>query len=324
MALAYLASWQGPVTEEEDPYGDGKTIETEEVAVHLQEAVIINEKDYEQIKLLIYEYGAVQSAIYSLPDIRELDDYYNATCAAYYYPETMDCNHDIVIIGWDDNYPKENFATEPEGDGAFICKNSWGADFGIDGYFYISYYDKNIGVTGIAYTVVESSDNYDKLYQSDLLGWTGSIGYGGESAWFANVYEAESDEEIAAVGFYATDSETWYDIYLVRDFETAEDLADREWIQSGYLADKGFYTVEFLQSQMLTAGEKFAIVIEIDTRNSSHPIAIEYTSGELTSGVDISDGESYMSHNGRTWSRLEEVAECNACLKVYVNESSED
>ena len=46
-------------------------------------------------------------------------------------------NHDVVIIGWDDNYPQENFTTHPEGDGAFICKNSWGEEFGEDGYFLV-------------------------------------------------------------------------------------------------------------------------------------------------------------------------------------------
>ena len=96
--------------------------------------MIINERDYSQIKQLIMQYGAVQSAIYSQPDIRSLSAYYNEENAAYYYPESQECNHDIDIIGWDDTYPKENFVTEPEKDGAFICKNSWGADFGQNGF----------------------------------------------------------------------------------------------------------------------------------------------------------------------------------------------
>ena len=91
-------------------------------------------------------------------------------------------NHEVTIVGYDDNYPKENFAlTTPAGkvisksvppaDGAFIVKNSSGAlteedkatattdengkifytnpnanAGGVDdsGYFYISYYDQSI------------------------------------------------------------------------------------------------------------------------------------------------------------------------------------
>ena len=215
------------MTEAQDPYGDGKYEDGLSAAVHLQDAVIINERDYSQIKQLIMQYGAVQSAIYSQPDIRSLSAYYNEENAAYYYPESQECNHDIDIIGWDDTYPKENFVTEPEKDGAFICKNSWGADFGQNGFFYISYEDPNIGVYGVSYTGVEDADNYDRIYQTDLLGWTGSIGYNEPMAWFSSVYQTDSKNTLRAAGFYATDEETYYDIYLVRDFEGIEDMDRR-------------------------------------------------------------------------------------------------
>ena len=35
-------------------------------------------------------------------------------------------NHDVVIIGWDDHYPRENFQMELEGDGAFLCQEQLG------------------------------------------------------------------------------------------------------------------------------------------------------------------------------------------------------
>ena len=35
-------------------------------------------------------------------------------------------DHAVTIIGWDDNYPKENFNNVPKGNGAWIVKNSWG------------------------------------------------------------------------------------------------------------------------------------------------------------------------------------------------------
>ena len=44
----------------------------------------------------------------------------------YHYPNGSKkySNHGVEIIGWDDNYPKENFKYEPEGNGAWLIKNS--------------------------------------------------------------------------------------------------------------------------------------------------------------------------------------------------------
>lgn len=52
-------------------------------------------------------------------------------------------NHDVAIVGWDDNYSRENFTdkTMPSSDGAWIAQNSWGETWGENGIFYISYED---------------------------------------------------------------------------------------------------------------------------------------------------------------------------------------
>ena len=54
------------------------------------------------------------------------DTYYNPYTYAYSYPGSAGVNHAITLIGWDDNYSRSNFNTPLEGDGAFICQNSWG------------------------------------------------------------------------------------------------------------------------------------------------------------------------------------------------------
>ena len=64
-------------------------------------------------------------------------------------------------------------------------------------------------------------DNYDYIHQSDLCGWVGQIGYGQEEAWFANAYRADKGENLAAAGFYATDKNTEYELYLARNLPDA-------------------------------------------------------------------------------------------------------
>lgn len=70
--------------------------------------------------------AAVQSSFYSDIEVANADsEFYNAGTAGYFYSGSAKANHDVIIIGWDDNYPKENFHTPPKNDGAFICQNSW-------------------------------------------------------------------------------------------------------------------------------------------------------------------------------------------------------
>lgn len=84
-----------------------------------------------QIKQTVYDTGPVSTSMYVH------DNFYNYTsgCWNVHYPGTS--NHAVLIVGWDDN--------ACGGEGAWIVKNSWGRNWGIDGYFYIKYGVCNIG-----------------------------------------------------------------------------------------------------------------------------------------------------------------------------------
>ncbi|MCD8119032.1 MAG: lectin like domain-containing protein [Lachnospiraceae bacterium] len=318
MALAYLLSWEGPVLESEDPYGDGVRNESATVVKHVQEVQILESKNFEQIKQMIYQYGGVQSSIYmSLASADSESLYYNTDTYGYAYIGTENPNHDIVIVGWDDNYSAENFGIEVGGDGAFICRNSWGSDFGDEGNFYISYYDTNIGVHNVVYTGIEDADNYDNIYQSDLCGWTGNMGYSDEDAYMANVYTAGGDERIEAVGFYATAAGTEYTIYIARSYRNSGDLNNRVRAASGTLKNAGYYTIDLDLSLTVSAGEEFAVIVYIRTPGATMPIAIEYASEGSNLVIDVSDGEGYISSDGNHWENTEESRGVNLCLKAY-------
>lgn len=318
MGMAYLTAWQGPVFEEEDPYGDGQSPEGLSPAKHVQEVQLIDGKDFEKIKESVFKYGGVQTAIYSALRSSQINSpYYNSDAYSYCYMGAEKPNHEILIIGWDDNYSKENFKLEVEGDGAFICQNSWGEGFGENGVFYVSYYDVNIGNHNVVYTGIEETDNYDNIYQSDLCGWVGQLGYNQDSLYAANVYTANRKETVKAAGFYATGKETSYELYIVKNFENVNSLRKRDMVASGKLANAGYYTVDFDKGYDMEVGEKYAVVLYINTPGSERPMAIEYAANEFTANVDLSDGEGYTSLRGNNWKRTEENQECNLCLKAY-------
>ena len=83
-----------------------------------------------QIKLAL-EYGPVCSSM----DADEPFPSYTDGC--YEEPGGPYTNHLIVIVGWNDN--------GCDGQGAWICKNSWGTDFGNNGLFTIAYGSSLIG-----------------------------------------------------------------------------------------------------------------------------------------------------------------------------------
>lgn len=318
MGMAYLLAWQGPVYEADDPYGDGESPEGLEPVKHVQEIQVIEGKDFEKIKEAVFKYGGVQTSIYSaLRSSQSQSPFYNSSKYAYCYVGTEKPNHDVMIIGWDDNYPKENFSMELEGDGAFICQNSWGGGFGDNGVFYISYHDTNIGVHNVVYTGVESTRNYDSIYQSDLCGWVGQIGYNRDSVYGANVFTAKKNEKLRAAGFYATGKDTSYRVYVTRSFEDSKSLDKKELVAEGKLDNAGYYTIPFDKKIPVKAGEKFAVVVYLNTPDSVHPLAIEYRADASTANVDLSDGEGYISSNGSSWESAEEVQDCNLCIKAY-------
>lgn len=322
MAIAYLTSWQGPVMEEDDPYGDGQTNPELQAVKHVQEVQILEGRNLESIKEMVFKYGGVESAIYMAGETDTLaySGYYNDIENAYCYIGTQKPNHDVVIIGWDDNYSRDNFMIKPEGDGAFICRNSWGEEFGDNGTFYVSYYDANLGVHSVVYTKVENIRNYDNIYQSDLCGMVGLLGYGREEAYFANVYTAKSDEEIKAVGMYATGKDTEYSIYVIPEFEDVSSLNRRnEPNATGTLTNAGYYTIPVSGKINIKKGQKYAVVVKIRTPNANKPVAVEYVSNYQTKKVDLSDGEGYISLRGIDWENTEKNQKCNICLKVYTN-----
>ena len=324
MAIAYLTSWAGPVLEEDDPYGDDQTNSELSSVMHVQEVQLIEGKNIEEVKEMIFKYGGVESSIYMAGTNNNIQysGYYNHDENSYCYIGTEKPNHDVVIIGWDDNYPKENFTTMPESNGAFLCRNSWGKDFGDEGNFYVSYYDTNIAVHSLVYTKVEPVDNYTNLYQADKCGMVGMLGYGKEMAYFANAYTAKKDELIKAIGIYAVDKDTDYSIYVVKNFESEQSLNKRsEPLVSGSFKNAGYYTVALNEAIKVNKGEKFAVIVKINTPNSERPVAVEYVSNYQTDTVDLTDGEGYISLRGIEWENTERNQKCNICLKVYTDDN---
>ncbi|MCR5374392.1 MAG: hypothetical protein K6E39_03345 [Lachnospiraceae bacterium] len=132
--------------------------------------------DRDKVKELIMSYGAVRIKVNASSWKNEL--YFNEDTNSMFLPAFtpmyQGIDHSVVIVGWDDDYSRDNFVKKPQGKGAWIIKNSWGTDWGDSGYGYLSYYDVLARDEMLACAVtVKKERNYDKIYQYD-----GGVGNG--------------------------------------------------------------------------------------------------------------------------------------------------
>ena len=323
MSTGYLTRWSGPVSETQDPYvaGTGSSPANSQVVKHVQEVIYLPARsgasDNQNIKLALQEKGAVYSSI------RWEDSCYNAKTASYYYAGSSISNHAITIVGWDDNYDRHNFSNVPAGNGAFIVKNSWGPDWGNQGFFYVSYYDSRIGGEGAIFTA-ESSSNYLRQYEYDPLGWVVSYGISSDSAYFANIFTADGQEELSAIAFYTVATNAQWKASVYTDVVGGPVSRTPVSTMSGTFELPGYHTVTLDNRVPLKRGEKFSVVVWMKTPGYNYPVAVEYPYKGFSSKAIAHSGESYVSADGNSWTDITStLTNTNVCLKAFTVASSQ-
>lgn len=333
MVLAYLARWDGPVTESDDPYASLSPESSADIVVakHVQDAFIFPEIKHtnDLFKEMIMSYGGISVAIHD-----DQSAYFNADNNTYYcYEEDKMLTHAITLAGWDDNFNKTKFTPAAPADGAYIIKNSWGENWGDDGYYYVSYYDKSIGnndkmnESDSVYTtnyviMAENVSNYDHIYQYDLLGWCSNAGYNNSTALGANVFTATTDQTLEAVSFYTVDSNSYYNISVYLDPENGPvNSSGPVAVTNGTIALAGYHTIDLDHNVSLPAGQNYSIVINFTTPEYTYPVAIEKPIDGHSSNANAEPGQSYLSSNGSNWTDISD-SDMNICIKAFTTELS--
>jgi C1A family cysteine protease len=337
MSAAYLARWSGPVSQSDDPetWTGCTTVSGVAARKHVQEVLFLplrtSATDNNTIKQAVMTYGAVYTAILVTGGAGYLppysDAYYNASTYAYYYNGTAATDHAIAIVGWDDNFAASNFSTVPPGNGAFIIRNSWGTAWGQSGYFYISYYDTQIGMNENAvFENAEWTSNYSRVYQYDPLGLVADLGYCDTNgncdttAWFANVFTAIGAEQLRVVSFYTPTVNSSYQIYIYRNPTSPPIGGTPVSSMSGAISYPGYHTLALTTPVTLGTGQTFSVVIKLTTPGWGYPIPVEYAYPGYSSGATASSGQSYFSDDGTSWQDATTWdSTCNVCIKAFTS-----
>ncbi len=309
-----------------------------------QEALyaMMNSVDSSTLKRLIMEHGAAMVGYYSAENPgKNFSPIYHS-----YYDNAKEwkANHEITIIGWDDNFPKEHFLIQPERNGAWLARNSWGSFTGSDGgYEWISY--EQLMGDGTVCIIKERPENM-RVYSHDPLGWCNSYTYNEKVIYGANVFKVRSaGERLSAVSTYVTKDDTRLDISI---YDLGENFSGGNPTsgtlitqQTEMIEDPGYHSVA-VADEKLEQGHYFSVVIKytslydgiLFSEDINASVPIEVAIKGYSNNAAVYDHESYFSDkDGVEWTDGTDMVDdfhggipyhVNACIKVFTAGDGEE
>ena len=230
-------------------------------------------------------------------------------------------SHAVCIVGYDDDFPKEYF-NDPNGtiggNGAWICRNSWGSkdnsvessinSWGNDGsgYFYLSYYDQSIGVAQ-SYDFRAGSDDFtvnsDKTLcrMYDHLPTTLKELTYDNDVYMANVFEEENDGLLTDVGLNTVtpNSTVEFEVYLLNDLSKTP--TDGEKVYSGKKTFDygGFHCVKLDKEILIPEGQKYSVVAKLVREDGKNTLSIGFDLSKKANENRVeAERQKYILKNG--------------------------
>ena len=252
-------------------------------AYELGSAYFINKSNEDLVKKAIMDYGCVGIAY---EEGRNNSNCHQVDGEWYYYHSGVDMNHAVLVVGWNDNIPKEYFYYAPgkyaPRNGGWLVKNSWGTNRPRmnQGYFWISYADPTIDSTIVAIDPIKA-DTYKYNYHYDTTG-NESICYydriNSRSAKFGNIYKVSENEDqtLDAINIALASTNANYKIEIYTSDTAMANPYDgvKRLSQEDSKVSAGIYTIELNNPVSLKKGTYFSIIVSNMFAHFLHPFDI--------------------------------------------------
>lgn len=331
VASFFLSTWSGMTTEEKVPFQSSAVTWPDSLAYDTSaymEDAIFSQYTVDRTKQLLMEYNSVSAMIYML------DNYYYPDTASYSCPQSGLVNHAVTIVGWDDTYSKENFpsASGVNNDGAWIVKNSYGKNWGKNGYFYLSYEDKSITnlVSNTAVTTPAYPNNY--FYDGAAAGTVTFPGNTINNGYYvSNIFKATAgngkDEELGEIVTAVPQDNTDFQIQVYTDLKNTSDPTSGtpayaepvDYTQP--LA--GIHTIHLNTPVKIPQGTFYSVVIRIpDGSNKFYVEKTTTSTSWFTATAGIDPDQSFFSTSGKKW--YDAGNQYNCCFSVKAHTKTLD
>ena len=265
---------------------------------------------------------------------------FNTDTRASYCPNLngsygSNCNyHASLIVGWNDNYSKDNFAEgyKPDKNGAWIIRNTHGSS----GEYYISYYDpfllnnENMAITSI------KSVGYDHIYQYNPSGCK-SYQYAGDyycyslgsvpSKQVVSIFEknGEGNQKLDSVGFYVQSSssksvEVYFSSSSSNDIPSDLFDSNNKICEKNNITNNGYYSCELSNSKIISQQYFF-----IGLKGNGQIFAFQGNAHPTLSNdkVGISAGKNYYLNNS-TWTDASTSNSSTIFVKAFTTDTNDE
>ena len=206
-------------------------------------------------------------------------------------------NHEVLIVGWDDNKPHPTGG----GKGAWLVKNSWGNFNSLGGYFWLTYGSAKVGSDGMYYIGARPYAATEYLYMEDKPGWIYNVGCGSNVAYGLNVFiPKNTGEKLTQVEFFSPFKNMPYTIKVwgtVAGTTTNPTVSGLLATKTGTGQEPGYYTVPLTTPIALTVNKKYAVEIRFQGPSGyGYPVPV---AGKLQNVVGAFAGTGNATGYGR-------------------------